>query len=118
MDPRYRLRRGMDQGMTLVCFLCTLLVLTPLVLVLTFLAQTGLSALNWDFFTKLAGAAGEPGGGMANAITGTLILIGLAGGLGIPSGGLGGTFLSEYPATQAGRSRRCAAGVANGVPSV
>src|SRR3989442_15201735 len=100
MDPRYRLRRGMDQGMTLVCFLCTLLALTPLVQVLTFLAQTGLSALNWDFFTKLPGAAGEPGGGMANAITGTLIFIGLAAGLGIRVGVPGGTFVSAFPHTQ------------------
>ncbi len=118
MDTRYRWRRSMDQGMTLVCLLCTVLVLTPLALVLAFLAQTGLSALNWDFFTKLPGAAGEPGGGMANAITGTLILIGLAGCLGIPIGVLGGTFLSEYPQTQMSRITRFAADVMNGIPSI
>jgi phosphate transport system permease protein len=118
MDFRYRWRRSMDQGMTLVCLLCTVLVLTPLALVLAFLAQTGLSALNWDFFTKLPGAAGEPGGGMANAITGTLTLIGLAGCLGIPIGVLGGTFLSEYPQTQMSRITRFAADVMNGIPSI
>ncbi len=118
MDPRYRWRRGIDQGMTLVCLVCTVLVLTPLALVLAFLAQTGLSALNWDFFTKLPGAAGEPGGGMANAITGTLILIGIAGCLGIPIGVLGGTFLSEYPQTQVSRITRFAADVMNGIPSI
>ena len=118
MDTRYRWRRSMDQGMTLVCLLCTVLVLTPLALVLAFLAQTGLSAVNWDFFTKLPGAAGEPGGGMANAITGTLILIGLAGCLGIPIGVLGGTFLSEYPQTQMSRITRFAADVMNGIPSI
>ncbi len=118
MDPRYRWRRGVDQGMTLVCLFCTVLVLTPLALVLAFLAQTGLSALNWDFFTKLPGAAGEPGGGMANAITGTLTLIGIAGCLGIPIGVLGGTFLSEYPQTQVSRITRFAADVMNGIPSI
>lgn len=118
MDFRYRWRRSMDQGMTLVCLLCTVLVLTPLALVLAFLAQTGLSALNWDFFSKLPGAAGEPGGGMANAITGTLTLIGLAGCLGIPIGVLGGTFLSEYPQTQMSRITRFAADVMNGIPSI
>jgi phosphate transport system permease protein len=118
MDPRYWWRRATDQGMTLVFLLCTLLVLTPLALVLAFLAQTGLSALNWDFFTQLPGAAGEPGGGMANAITGTLILIGLAGCLGVPIGVLGGTFLSEYPQTQLSRITRFAADVMNGIPSI
>jgi len=55
---------------------------------------------------------------MANAITGTLILIGLAGCLGIPIGVLGGTFLSEYPQTQMSRITRFAADVMNGIPSI
>lgn len=118
MDTRYEWRRLVDRGMTVLSLLCTLLVLTPLVLVLAFLAQTGLSALNWDFFTKLPGAAGEPGGGMANAIAGTLTLIALAACLGIPIGVLGGTFLSEYPQTRLSRIARFAADVMNGIPSI
>ncbi len=104
--------------MAAVTFLCTLAVLTPLVLVLAFLARTGLSALNWDFLTKLPGAAGEPGGGMANAIAGTLVLIGLAALVGIPIGVLGGTFLSEYPGTRLSTAARFAADVMNGIPSI
>ncbi len=104
--------------MALFTFLCTLAVLMPLILVLAFLAGTGVSALNWDFFTKLPGAAGEPGGGMANAVAGTLLLIALAGVIGVPIGVLGGTFLSEYPNTRLSQVARFAADVMNGIPSI
>lgn len=104
--------------MAVVTFVCTLGVLAPLFLVLGFLASTGLSALNVDFFTRLPGAAGEPGGGMANAIAGTLVLIALAAALGIPVGVLGGTFLSEYPQTRLSQAARFAADVMNGIPSI
>ena len=118
MQRHYWIRRWKNRAMTGITFLCTLVVLTPLFLILAFLASTGLSALNWDFFTKLPGAAGEPGGGMANAIAGTLVLIAMAGVIGIPIGVLGGTFLSEYPNTRLSHATRFAADVMNGVPSI
>jgi len=118
MDRRYRFRRAKDRGMVVVTFLCTVAVLVPLFLVLGFLARTGVSALNWDFFTEIPGAAGEPGGGMANAIAGTILLITLAGAMGIPIGVLGGTFLAEYPATRLSQVTRFTADVMNGIPSI
>lgn len=118
MEHRYRVRRWTDRAMALITFLCTLAVLMPLILVLAFLAETGVSALNWAFFAKLPGAAGEPGGGMANAIAGTLLLIALAGVIGIPIGVLGGTFLSEYPNARLSQAARFAADVMNGIPSI
>jgi phosphate transport system permease protein len=117
-ERRYQIRRLTNGLMAGITFLCTLVVLTPLFLVLAFLARTGLSALNWDFFTKLPGAAGEPGGGMANAIVGTLVLIALAAAIGIPIGVLGGTFLSEYHNTRLSAVARFAADVMNGIPSI
>ncbi len=118
MDRRYRFRRAKDRGMVVVTFLCTVAVLVPLFLVLGFLARTGVSALNWDFFTEIPGAAGEPGGGMANAIAGTILLITLAGAMGIPIGVLGGTYLSEYPSTRLSQVTRFTADVMNGIPSI
>lgn len=118
MDRRYRFRRWKDRGMAFLTFLCTVAVLIPLFLVLGFLIRAGVSAVNWDFFTKIPGAAGEPGGGMANAIVGTLLLIGLAGLLGIPIGVLGGTFLAEYPNTRLSQLARFTADVMNGIPSI
>jgi phosphate transport system permease protein len=118
MDRRYRLRRWNDRGMAVLTFACTVAVLIPLFLVLGFLARTGVSALNWDFFTKIPGAAGEPGGGMANAIAGTILLITLAGAMGIPIGVLGGTYLSEYPSNRLSQVTRFTADVMNGIPSI
>ena len=118
MDLRYQIRRMKNGAMAAVTFTCTLAVLTPLFLVLAFLARTGLSALNWDFFTQLPGAAGEPGGGMANAIVGTIVLVALAAVIGIPIGVLGGTYLSEYPATRLSQTARFTADVMNGIPSI
>lgn len=118
MDRRYRRRRWTNSAMAVLAGSCTLAVLTPLFLILGFLARTGLGALNWDFFTQLPGAAGEPGGGMANAIAGTLVLVALAAAIGIPVAVLGGTFLSEYPGTRLSRTARFAADVMNGIPSI
>ena len=118
MGRRYQLRRVTNGAMAVLTFACTLAVLTPLVLVLAFLARTGLSALNWDFFTQLPGAAGEPGGGMANAIAGTVVLVALAAVIGIPIGVLGGTFLSEYGNTRLSQTARFTADVMNGIPSI
>ncbi len=114
----YRRRRWTNAVMALLMFLCTAAVLAPLFIILFFLARTGLGAINLDFFTHQPGAAGEPGGGMANAIVGTLVLIGMAGLLGIPIGVLGGIFLSEYPNSQLGHATRLIADVMNGMPSI
>jgi phosphate transport system permease protein len=104
--------------MAAVTFACTVVVLVPLFVILGFLARTGLSALNWDFFTHLPGAAGESGGGMANAIVGTIVLVGLAAVVGIPIGVLGGTYLSEYRSTRLSTVARFTADVMNGIPSI
>ncbi len=118
MNLAYRRRKWTNAAMAALTFLCTAAVLAPLFMILFFLMRTGLSALNLDFFTHQPGAAGEPGGGMANAIAGTLVLIGMAGLLGIPIGVLGGVFLSEYPSSRMGYATRLMADVMNGMPSI
>lgn len=118
MTHSYLRRRWTDRLMAGVTFLCTVVTLGVLFLILFFLAGTGLGALNLDFFTHLPGAAGEPGGGMANAIAGTLVLVGLAALLGVPVGVLGGTFLAEYPNSRLAGAVRLMSDVMNGVPSI
>lgn len=114
----YRRRRLVNAAMAAVSFLCTLGVLAPLFIILAFLLRTGAGAINLDFFTQLPGAAGEAGGGMANAIAGTVMLLGLAGLVGIPLGVLGGVFLAEYPNSRLGHVSRLTADVLNGMPSI
>ena len=94
------------------------LALVPLVLVFFYVIQQGFSSLNWDFFTKMPKPVGETGGGMANAIVGTLILIGIAAAFAIPVGIISGVYLSEYPRAKFATLVRFTADVLNGVPSI
>jgi phosphate transport system permease protein len=94
------------------------LVVLPLLLIFGFLLYQGASALNLDFFTHLPKPVGEAGGGMANAIVGSLILVGLAACLGLPLGILGGVYLAESRDRRLPWVARFLADVLNGVPSI
>jgi phosphate transport system permease protein len=101
-----------------IAFGSALLVVTPLALVFLYLVINGASSLNWDFFTKLPAPVGAAGGGMANAIVGTLQLLALAGIIGIPVGILGGVYLAEYGSVRLNSFLRFLADVLNGIPSI
>jgi phosphate transport system permease protein len=112
------IRRGVNAVMAGLTALAALLVILPLILILAFLVYQGASAVNLDFFTQLPKPVGEPGGGMANAIVGTLTLIGLASCLGLPLGILGGIYLAESRDRRLPWMIRFLADVLNGVPSI
>ena len=101
-----------------IAFISAVLVITPLGLVFFYLVLKGASSLNWDFFTKLPAPVGVVGGGMANAIVGSLELLGLASLIGIPIGVLGGVYLAEYGSARINAILRFLADVLNGVPSI
>jgi phosphate transport system permease protein len=101
-----------------IAFISAVLVITPLGLVFFYLVLKGASSLNWDFFTKLPAPVGVVGGGMANAIIGSLELLGLASLIGIPIGVLGGVYLAEYGSARINAILRFLADVLNGVPSI
>ena len=113
-----RVRRGINAVMEWLTAMSALVVVLPLILILVFLVYQGASALNLDFFIHLPKPVGEPGGGMANAIVGTLILIGLASCLGLPLGILGGVYLAESRDRRLPWVIRFLADVLNGVPSI
>ena len=98
--------------------LAALLVIAPLLLIFGFLLYQGAAALNLDFFTHLPKPVGEVGGGMANAIVGSLILVTLASAMGLPLGILGGMYLAESEDYQLPWVLRFLADVLNGVPSI
>jgi phosphate transport system permease protein len=114
----YARRRLVNVAAQSLAVLCTVAVLIPLVLILGYLVAKGVTSLNLDFFTQLPKPVGEPGGGMANAIVGTLILIGLACAFAVPLGVLTGVYLSEYGHGRFGWSVRFCADVLTGVPSI
>ncbi len=94
---RRRRRRLVDAAMAAVVVLATVLVLTPLVLVLAYLVKDGVGSINWAFFTQLPRPAGEPGGGVAHAVLGSLELLTIAGVIGLTIGIGTGIFIAEYP---------------------
>ena len=104
-----------------IVFLCgasVVAALVPLAMILFYVISHGAAALNWDFFTKIPMPVGEPGGGMANAMVGTLILIAIAGSIAVPVGVVAGIHLAEYGGTRFASAVRFAADVLNGVPSI
>jgi len=111
-------RRTMDGVMTVLTGSSVLIALVPLASVLVYVLIQGASALNWDFFTQLPKPVGEAGGGMANAISGSLTLIALASCVGLPVGIFGGLYLAELGNGPLGWWIRFTADVLNGVPSI
>lgn len=114
---RYR-RKIWDKTIIFVLSLCALLVLSSLFLILGHLINSGLSSVNMDFFTHLPKPVGEKGGGMANAIVGTLILLVIAVLIGVPIGLGSGIYLSEYAHQRFAQVIRFLVDVMNGIPSI
>jgi phosphate transport system permease protein len=115
---RDRVRQTLSSAFVAACALSVLAAMVPLVLVLSFVISQGLQAVNLDFFTHMPRPVGETGGGMANAIVGTLMLTGLASLMAIPIGVLSGVYMSEYAGTRLAVAVRFAADTLNGVPSI
>ncbi|MFZ1074680.1 MAG: phosphate ABC transporter permease PstA [Verrucomicrobiia bacterium] len=116
--PNHNWRKFKNAVVQVLTFACAILVVTPLVLVFYHLIVQGFSSINLTFFTQLPKPVGEVGGGMANAIAGTFVLLGQAALFGVPVGVLGGVFLSEFGGTKLNWAIRFAADVLNGVPSI
>jgi phosphate transport system permease protein len=100
------------------CAASILIALVPLVLVLFFVVSQGFRALSFSFFTRMPTPVGEAGGGMANSIVGSLILVGLGATFSVPIGILSGVYMSEYAGTRFASLVRFAADTLNGVPSI
>jgi phosphate transport system permease protein len=115
---RLKRRNILNNVMLTLTGICTVLTSSVLFLVLGFLVFNGWRSLNWDFFTKLPLSAGESGGGMANAIVGSAVLILIAAAIGIPVGFLGGIYLAEFGGKTFAMLVRYTADLLNGVPSI
>lgn len=111
-------RRVTDHAMTGLAILTVIIVLAPLVAIFGDLVYKGASSLNWAFFTQTPKPVGETGGGMANAIVGSLLILGIASVIGVPFGVGAGIYLAEYGRNRLGSAIRFTADVLNGVPSI
>lgn len=112
-------RKVLDRVMAWVSFLCVSVTIIPLFSIAGYLLYKGTSNLDWALITELPKPVGQPGGGMANSIVGTGIVVGLAGLIGIPLGVLAGIYLAEFgKKTKLGAVVRFFADVLQGVPSI
>ena len=115
---RYRVRKATSALMTALCGASVVTALIPLGFILFFILRQGIPALDVAFFTQMPRPVGETGGGMANAVVGTAILIGLAALLAVPVGITCGVYISEFKTSRLAPAVRFAADILNGVPSI
>lgn len=111
-------RRVTDHVMTGVAMLTVVLVLAPLVAIFGYLMYRGIGSINWVFLTQTPKPVGEAGGGMANAIVGSIFILGIASLIGVPFGVGAGVYLAEFGRNRFGSAIRFTADVLNGVPSI
>jgi phosphate transport system permease protein len=111
-------RRFVSRVMTGALVLCAVLATLPLIFILAHLIKLGASSLSFDLFTKMPKPVGESGGGMANAIVGTLILVGAGAMFGLPVGVGAGLYLAEHRGAKLANSVRFLSDVLNGLPSI
>jgi phosphate transport system permease protein len=111
-------RHAVNAAMTVLTGLAVVVALVPLVLLLWLVISKGAAGLSWAFFTHLPTPVGEPGGGIGNALLGTLYLVGLACLVGLPIGVGAGVFLAERGDGRFGSAVRFTAEVLSGVPSI
>lgn len=111
-------RNILNNSMLALTGVCTFITVSVLFVILGFLVWNGFRSLDWNFFTKLPLSPGETGGGMANAIVGSLIVILISVAIGIPVGFLGGIYLAEFGGKTFPMLVRYTADLLNGVPSI
>jgi phosphate transport system permease protein len=111
-------RRGVNGLVTLAAGAAVVLVLLPLGAIFAYLIYKGLGSINWAFLTQTPKPVGEAGGGMANAIAGSVYILMIASVMGVPIGIGAGIYLAEYGRNRFGDLIRFTADVLNGVPSI
>jgi len=118
LSASFTYRKVVDRGMAAVCAVCFVAAFVPLVSVLWLVISKGAAGLSWAFFTELPKPVGEEGGGIGNALLGTLYMVGLACLIGLPLGVGAGVYLAEKGEGTVGNTVRFTAEVLSGVPSI
>ncbi len=117
-DLRLSWRKSLNVVMLTLTGVAAFAVVSVLFLILGYLIWNGGKSLNWDFFTRLPKPVGETGGGMANAIVGSLKLLFLAAVMGLPVGLMAGVYLAEFGGKTFSFVTRYTTDLLNGVPSI
>jgi phosphate transport system permease protein len=115
---RLAYRKFVNRVMLTLTGACTFVTVSMLFVVLGYLVYNGGKSIDWNFLTKLPLPPGEVGGGMANAMVGTAMMVGIAALIGLPVGFLGGVYLAEFGGKTFSFAVRYMADLLNGVPSI
>lgn len=111
-------RKFINACMNFILIGFSILAVVPLLSIFFYVVSKGAAAVNWDFFTQLPKPVGEPGGGMGNAVIGSLSIIGIASLMGVPWGIANGIYLSEYGRNKVASFLRLAIDLLASVPSI
>jgi len=111
-------RKFKSTSMSVLAALCVLVAVIPLVMIFSYTLVQGIGSLNLNFFINMPKPVGEAGGGMANALVGTGILLAIGALFGLPVGILAGIYLAEYGQNRFAGVVRFMADVLSGVPSI
>ena len=114
----YSIRKAKEKVFIATAYSCAVLAVIPLILLLGYVFIKGISSINLDFFFHLPVAVGENGGGMANSIVGTFMIVGIASLISLPVGILGGLWLAESGSGKTGFLIRYCVDVMSGIPSI
>ena len=118
MDKRLQLRLTKSKAFEWVIILFAFLITLPLIAIIFYVLKTGLSKLSWHFLTNIPKPVGEIGGGIANALLGSLLIVLLATVIAVPIGILCGVYLSENKNSKISYWSRLAVDVLQGTPSI
>jgi phosphate transport system permease protein len=118
LHASFAYRKFVDRAMAVVCTVCFAVAFIPLLSVLWLVVSKGAAGLSWSFFTELPKPVGEPGGGIGNALVGTVYMVGQACLIGLPLGVGAGVYLAEKGDGTVGSTVRFMAEVLSGVPSI
>jgi phosphate transport system permease protein len=119
MIDRHTLFRILKDGLfKAVIILCSAVMILPLLLIIFYIVSNGIAVINMDFLTGLPRPIGETGGGIANALVGTLMLIVIACAIAIPLGVFAGVYLSEHRSSRLSGAVRLCVEILQGIPSI
>ena len=118
LSLRDRWRKWFNFLMMSSLFVLSVLAAIPFIFIVYYVLEKGMSAINWDFFTQLPKPPGEKGGGMSNALIGSIIVVGMASFIGIPYGMGIGVYLNEYKHTKTAKVLRFVTDLLMSAPSI
>lgn len=117
-EPAIGLRKLKNNAFITVVSIMAIISAFPLIFIIVYVLKQGAAAINWHFFFELPKPVGETGGGIANALVGTILIVLGASVMAIPFGLLAGVYLAEHPDNKLSNATRLAVEVLNGTPSI